>query len=161
MTAETYKSSLDYGIQGNITKISRALFAVTMAAGAMVGVAPAAAAGLNGCPQAKSYEQTLNPDELNALTGNAGGELVEKERERLANGVSGAGIMSGSEISVGAGVNGGVTDVPYSVLNGAIQSVLLNQGYRVVDAIKLPVDSGAAGVLKVTQDAVDCRVVQV
>ena len=69
--------------------------------------------------------------------------------------------MPGGEVSVGAGVNGGVTDVPYSVLNGAIQSVLLNQGYRVVDATKLTVDTGAAGVLKVAQDAVDCRRVQV
>ena len=160
MTAETYKSSLDYGIRGNVIKFGGVLLTATMAA--VLNAAPSTAtAGFKGCPQAKSYEQTLNPGELNALTRDADSESVERERTRLINGVSGAGIMPGGEVSVGAGVNGGVTDVPYSVLNGAIQSVLLNQGYRVVDATKLTVDTGAAGVLKVAQDAVDCRRVQV
>lgn len=127
-----------------------------------MNAAPASAVNNpKGCSAEKIYEQTLTHNELNALTRDADSESVERERTRLINGVSGAGIMPGGEVSVGAGVNGGVTDVPYSVLNGAIQSVLLNQGYRVVDATKLTVDTGAAGVLKVTQDAVDCRRVQV
>lgn len=159
MTSEINRIDLERGIQGGIN-VGRGFLAVAMAAGiATFNGAPATAVNNpKGCSAEKIYEQTLTHEELNALAKNEGSEPAERERVRIANGVSGAGIKSGSEVLVGAGVNRSATDVPYPVFNEAIQDVLLSQGYRVVAINKLAVDSVAAGVLKVTQDAVDCPV---
>lgn len=135
-------------------RVGGSILSVAMlATGAVFGVAPAAAAG---CPKPKSYEQTFNANELNALMGEGG--QVEQERARFINGVNNAGIRPGSEITLGAGVNPSVAEVPYFVVNEKTQGLLSTAGYRTVSISKLAVDASVAALVRIEEkSSIDCK----
>lgn len=155
MTSEILKSNF---VPENLirpTSIGRRMLAAVMVAGAAAAFNATPSAAVTkptGCPQPKTYEQKLSLSEFNALVGDASEDLVDAQRDRLAKGVSDAGMTSGSEVTVGAGVNRDATRVPYFVLNGVVQDVLIDLGYKIRDASQLTVDADAAAALSVKQE---------